>query len=210
MIKLNTLEVAGIGPAVHAMRNPFDSWEKSDTHQGQIGEKDCELSERLSNAGTEHCKHLRMCIAWVEIWAPLYWWKEFDTYRAGVEKLSCSTMHTIAKKPFELDDFAHEHLEKCSVNALLGIIQTLNAYRDYYLQEDDKAQKKVYWWQMIQLLPSSYIQRRTVMASYAALRQIYKQRAGHKLDEWEDFRQWAAGLPEGWMITGKEERGGDK
>ena len=101
MIKIRTLEVAGIGPAIHAMRNPYDSWEKSDTHQGKIGDKDRELSDKLSTAGTEHCKHLRMCMVWAEIEkAPIYWWKEFDTYRMGVEKLSCSTMHTIMKKPW--------------------------------------------------------------------------------------------------------------
>lgn len=200
MIKLKTLEVDGIGPAIHAMRNPFDSWSMSDTRQGLVGEKDRELSERLSKAGTEHCKHLRLCLAWVEIWAPLYWWKEFDTYRAGVEKLSCSTMHTITKKEFSLDDFSCEHLEKCALNSLKSTIKTLNGYRDYYLEEQDPEKKKGHWWQIIQLLPSSYNQRRTVMLSYAALRQICKQRDGHKLDEWRDFIGWAAGLPESWMI----------
>lgn len=201
MITLKTLEVDGIGPAIHAMRNPYDSWEKSDTKTGKIGEKDRELSERLSNAGTEHCKHLRMCLVWVEIWAPLYWWKEFDTYRTGVEKLSCSTMHTIMNKEFSDADFSCDHLEKIAKNQLNATIKTMNAYRSYYMDETDPEKKKGYWWQIIQLLPSSYNQRRTVMLSYAALRQICKQRKGHRLDEWRDFIDWAAGLPESWMIV---------
>ena len=208
MIKLKTLEVDGIGPAVHAMRNPFDSWDKSDTRAGKIGEKDRELSERLSDAGPEHAKHLRLCMCWVEIVAPLYWWKEFDTYRAGVEKLSCSTMHTITRKEFSFDDFSCEHLQKHARNTLEAVIGTLNAYRDYYLKEGDPETKKRYWWQIIQLLPSSFNQRRTVMLSYAALRQICKQREGHKLDEWREFISWAAKLPEGWMITGEKEKEG--
>ena len=106
MIRIRTLEVAGIGQAIHAMRNPYDSWSKSDTVRGRVGDADKELSERLSAAGTEHCKHLRMCMVWAEIWAPLYWWKEFDTYRAGVEKVSCSTMHTITKNPFSAEMFS--------------------------------------------------------------------------------------------------------
>jgi hypothetical protein len=145
----------------------------------------------------------------VEIWAPLYWWKEFDTYRAGVEKVSCSTMHTITRNKFSLDDFSCEHLKKEARNALEMVVATLNAYRDYYLAETDPEKKKDCWWQIIQLLPSSYNQRRTVMLSYAALRQICKQRDGHKLDEWRDFISWAAKLPEGWMIVdlAKEKEG---
>jgi len=204
MIKIRTLEVAGIGPAIHAMRNPLNSWSKSDTHHGSIGEKDRELSERLSNAGPEHAKHLRMCMVWAEIEAPLYWWKEFDTYRMGVEKLSCSTMHTIAKKPFELADFSADHLTIRGGNQLKMLIDTLNDYRDAYNSAEDAETKKTYWWQLIQLLPTCYNQRRTVMMSYAALRQICSQRKGHKLDEWHKFREWAFGLPEGWMIGTKE------
>lgn len=202
MIKLKTLEVDGIGPAIHAMRNPFDSWEKSDTHQGKVGEKDRELSERLSNAGTEHCKHLRMCLVWVEIWAPLFWWKEFDTYRTGVEKLSCSTMHTITKKPFDRSMFTNE------VNQ--GFIDWLEEQRKSFLAAESKDVKEYYWRKIIENLPSGFIQRRTVMMSYAALRQICKQREGHKLTEWHDFIDWAASLPEGWMITEQPaERGGE-
>lgn len=205
MIKIRTLEVAGIGPAIHAMRNPYDSWEKSDTHQGKIGDKDRELSDKLSTAGTEHCKHLRMCMVWAEIEkAPIYWWKEFDTYRMGVEKLSCSTMHTIMNKPLQLSDFSCEHLTVIGTQRLLETIDTLNEYRRLYNMVDDKELKKLYWWQFIQLLPSSYNQRRTVMMSYAALRQICKQRKGHKLDEWHAFIDWCKTLPESWMILDEE------
>jgi hypothetical protein len=207
MIKIRTLEVAGIGPAIHAMRNPYDSWAKSDTHQGHIGEKDRELSERLSNAGTEHCKHLRLIEVWAEIEAPLYWWKEFDTYRVGVEKLSCSTMHTIHSKQFEQEDFSCENLSVYNRNLLGRIIDNLNSARAEFIKSDKT--NKDSWWQLIQMLPSSYNQRRTVMMSYAALRQICKQRKGHKLTEWHVFRDWAFGLPEGWMIgeNDKTEKG---
>lgn len=202
MIKIKTLEVAGIGPAIHAMRNPYDSWDKSDTRHGLIGEKDRELSEKLSDAGTEHCKHLRLCMVWAEVEAPLYWWKEFDTYRMGVEKLSCSTMHTIHSKPFEREDFSHECLKPYNYNWLDSMIERLNHERDKYNSSEHKDKES--WYNIIQMLPSSYNQRRTVMMSYAALRQICKQRKGHKLKEWHDFRSWAFGLPEGWMI-GKDD-----
>lgn len=196
MIKIKTLEVAGIGPAVHAMRNPYDSWDKSDTRHGLIGEKDRELSEKLSNAGTEHCKHLRLCVAWAEIEAPFYWWKEFDTYRMGVEKLSCSTMHTITKKPFCREMFSEYVTDKT--------ISDLENLRQAYLRCDTDGGKREFWQAIIDNLPSGFMQRRTVMMSYAALRQICKQRKGHKLKEWHDFRSWAFGLPEGWMI-GKDD-----
>jgi len=196
MIKIRTLEVAGIGPAIHAMRNPYDSWAKSDTHQGYIGEKDRELSEWLSNAGTEHCKHLRLIEVWAEIEAPLYWWKEFDTYRAGVEKLSCSTMHTITKSKFTKEMFTNEVDD--------SIINWLEVERGFFLSADTEQKKQIYWRRIIENLPSGFIQRRTVMMSYAALRQICKQRKGHKLTEWHVFRDWAFGLPEGWLIGEKD------
>lgn len=197
MIRIKTLECAGIGPAIHAMRNPYDSWDKSDTHQGKVGEKDKELSERLSIAGTEHAKHLRLCMVWAEIEAPLYWWKEFDTYRMGVEKVSCSTMHTITKHKFDKDMFTRE------VDP--GVINWLEVVRGFYLAAETQEQKQVYWRRIIENLPSGFIQRRTVMMSYAALREICRQRKGHKLSEWHDFRKWAFSLPEGWMIGGDEE-----
>jgi len=194
-MEIRTLEVAGIGPAIHAMRNPYDSWALSDTHQGRIGAKDQDLSETLAERGTEHCKHLRMCIVWAEINAPLFWWKEFDTYRAGVEKLSCSTMHTITRHPFTAEMFSGQ------VDG--ATIRWLEVLRGFYLVAETPEVKQTYWRRIIENLPSGFLQRRTVMLSYAALRQIYKQRKGHRLTEWEKFRTWAAGLPEGWMITGK-------
>lgn len=200
MIKLKTLEVAGIGQAIHAMRNPYNSWGKSDTVRGRVGEADKALSEKLSAAGTEHCKHLRLCMVWVEIWAPLYWWKEFDTYRAGVEKVSCSTMHTIHAKPFAREDFSCEHLEPCHYAMLDSMIERLNHEREKYNESEHKDKNA--WYQMIQMLPTSYNQRRTVMLSYAALREICKQRKGHKLSEWADFIKWTESLPESWMING--------
>lgn len=196
MIRIRTLEVAGIGQAIHAMRNPYDSWSKSDTVRGRVGDADKELSERLSTAGTEHCKHLRMCMVWAEIWAPLYWWKEFDTYRAGVEKVSCSTMHTITKRPFSAEMF--------SGSVEPHTVQWLEEQRREFLAADTDEKRAACWRRIIENLPSGFIQRRTVMASYAALRQICKQRKGHKLSEWADFIEWTKELPECWMIRGVE------
>lgn len=195
---IRTLEVAGIGPAIHAMRNPYDSWDKSDTHQGKIGLHDQALSETLAKRGTEHCKHLRMCMVWLEVEAPLYWWKEFDTYRMGVEKLSCSTMHTITKKPFTAEMFSSR------VDG--SVIRWLEVLRGFFLAADNEDAKRTYWKRIIENLPSGFLQRRTVMCSYAALRSIYKQREGHKLDEWAKFRTWIEGLPEAWLITGLEDK----
>lgn len=197
MIKLKTIQVAGFIPALHAMRNPYDSWDKSDSRLGEVGPKDRDLSERLSEAGTEHGKHLRMIQVWVEIVAPLYWWKEFDTYRAGVEKLSCSTMHTITKREFTRDLFS----EKVSDS----VIDTLEGLRKAYVTSEVKEVKRNIWEQIIQNLPSGFLQERTVMMSYAALRQICKQRKGHKLQEWHVFREWASTLPEGWMLNVEKE-----
>jgi len=202
MIKIKTLETAGIDTAIHAMRNPYDSWLKSDSEPGKIGQCDRELSEKLSKAGTEHAKHLRLCMVWAEIYAPLYWWKEFDTYRVGVEKLSCSTMHTITKREFARDMFTDHVSDKT--------IEDLERLRQAYLACQNDNGKKEYWKAIIENLPSGFLQQRTVMMSYAALRQICKQRKGHKLKEWHDFIKWAASLPESWMITEQpSERGGD-
>lgn len=196
MIRIKTLEVAGIGPAIHAMRNPYDSWDKSDTVHGRIGEKDKELSKRLTAAGTEHCKHLRLCMVWAEIEAPLYWWKEFDTYRMGVEKLSCSTMHTITKKPFSREMFTEQVSNQ--------LIEDLEDLREMYLQTDDEMAKRLVWDRLIQTLPCGFLQRRTVMMSYATLREICRQRKGHKLIEWHAFRDWCKILPESWMVIESE------
>lgn len=197
-MNIKTLEVAGIGPAIHAMRNPMDSWPKSDTVHGHVGKLDKELSFKLANAGPEHCKHLRMVMVWAEISAPRYWWQEFDTYRAGVEKLSCSTMHRLMARPLESDDFEHDRYPNIN---LFDNIVAINGYMEQYKNCEDPVMKKNIWRGIIQMLPQSYIQRRTVMMSYAALRNIYRQREGHKLVEWETFRKWVDTLPESWMIT---------
>lgn len=206
MLKIETLDVAGFEPAIKACRNPLDSWAKSDskadTESGLIiGDADRDLSVRLQKAGPEHCKHLRMVMAWADITAPLYWYKEADTYRMGVEKVSCSTMHTITKRPFDITMFSHDHMTVRTSNSLQMTIDTLNDYRTAYLNAESAEDKKLFWWQLIQLLPSSFNQKRTYMFSYAALRNIYRQREGHKLAEWQAFRKWAESLPESWMIT---------
>ena len=232
-MKIDTLEVAGIRSAIHAQRNPMSSWEKSDSkliykmheyndgvHKYEtcfsIGSADRDLSVRLQKAGPEHCKHLRQVIVWADITAPRYWWIEMATYRAGVETVSCSTMHRIHANEFTPDDFAHDHVigsgwsEADNFNGakpedvLNATIDMLNQCREKYLyctEKHDSARAKMFWWQLIQLLPQSYLQKRTVMMSYAALRNIYRQREGHKLSEWETFREWVRSLPESWMIT---------
>ena len=210
---IKTIQVAGIEPALEAMRNPMDSWEKSDStfrHDYwrfdvnepvyHIGKVDKELSEKLQNAGPEHCKHLRMIMVWATISAPRYWWTEFDTYRIGVEKESCSTMHKLMSRPLKLSDFEHDEEY---APALEGIINSINGRMENYKElknEGCDLEAKEVWREIIQLLPQSYLQRRTVMMSYAALRNIVRQRAGHKLYEWAWFIAWAKDLPESWMI----------
>lgn len=206
MIKVENVEAWGFKHAIRGMRNPMNSWDKSDSKwvedwtAGQtkpgykeyvIGENDFELMQRLYKAGTEHRKYLRQIFVSMDITAPLYWWKEFDTYKIGTTANSCSTMHKIAAKEFELDDFSHEHLEPHAENALRNIIGDLNAYRSLFLQEKDKQ-----WWrQMIQLLPSSYNQKRTVTMNYENVVNIVNQRTGHKLDEWNEFVAVLKNLP---------------
>ena len=197
-MKIKTLEVAGIHSALHAMRNPMDSWEKSDSVTGKVGEKDMELSKKLAKSGTEHAKHLRMIMVWADIKAPRYWWTEFDTYRVGVEKVSCSTMHKLMARPVEVDDFENDGI---SPIALDNVIDYINGDMNLYKNTSDPETKNILWRGIIQLLPQSYRQKRTVMMSYAALRNIYRQRKGHKLNEWQQFREWVEGLPESWMIT---------
>ena len=214
---------------IEGMRNPMNSWEKSDSNCcagegfGQcrecdhpdrcmyngdfyLGENDHSLMQRLSNAGTDHRKYLRMMSVYVRITAPLYWWKEFDTYKVGTVANSCSTMHKIQEKEFTLDDFSHEHLVK--TNLLDIIIDDLNSnrtiYNDYDNQSDEfkaKFSKKDVWWQMIQLLPTSYNQTRNVMLNYEVLTNIYKSRKNHKLDEWREFCKWIEMLPLSDLIT---------
>ena len=227
MLKIENFEVLGWEHAIRGMRNPMNSWEKSDSNffddseghvcnicQGrgsmsliEMGPNDHDLMMRLRNAGTDHRKFMRMITVYVDITAPLYWWKEFDTYRVGVEKNSCSTMHKIHAKEFDVNDFSHEHVEELtgddynmSYDFLLRTVDILNYYRRKFLETKDKK----YWWQMIQLLPTSYNQKRTVMLNYEVLANIYKSRRNHKLDEWHTFCDWVSELPYSELITGEE------
>lgn len=248
MLKIENTEVIGWEAAIRGMRNPMNSWEKSDSELGceevtgshrfcrecddaiyihdacscgrgnipgiVLGLNDYDLMNRLRNSGTDHRKFMRMITVYLDITAPLYWWKEFDTYKVGTVANSCSTMHKIAAKEFLLDDFSHEHLidsldnnwniaagDECR-SAPLDILHTtidaLNIYREKYLEAKDKN----YWWQMIQLLPSSYNQRRTIMLNYEVLTNIYKSRHNHKLDEWHTLCDWIESLPYSELITG--------
>lgn len=238
MLKISNFEVMGWEHAIRGMRNPMNSWEKSDScTQGYVwcnefcghpvsgcdkesglylGPNDLGLMKRLRNAGTDHRKFMRMITVYLDITAPFYWWKEFDTYKVGTVANSCSTMHKIAEKEFTLEDFSCEHLINESVTEetieynptdlwfhghLFNTVRMLNNARERYLKTKDKK----YWWQMIQLLPSSYNQKRTVMLNYEVLANIYKSRKNHKLDEWYTFCDWIEELPYSELITGYEE-----
>lgn len=238
MLEISNVEIAGWRPAIRGMRNPMNSWGKSDSyathieslHTGEevesqfiVGENDKDLMMRLAASGTDHAKFRRMIVVWLDILAPLYWWKEFDTYKVGTVANSCSTMHKIHAKEFELEDFSCEHLIKTPESytdetrkelpitkvgarkmhvspddGLRMICDILNYYRLEFLETKDKQ----YWWQMIQLLPSSYNQKRTVMLNYEVLHNIYHARKNHKLDEWLDFCDWIEGLPHSDLIVG--------
>ena len=200
-MEIKTLEVAGFLPSLAAMRNPMDSWAKNDSVVGRVGKADRELSTKLAKAGTEHCKHLRMIMVWADVTAPRYWWTEFDTYRIGVEKVSCSTMHRLMARHITEDDFEHDCIMR---GDMLSLLFNLNKTMDLYKAQIDETEKKKLWREIIQNLPQSYLQKRTVMMSYAALRGMYRQRKGHKLKEWEQFRKWVETLPESWMITDAE------
>lgn len=208
MIKFENTEVCGIRHAIRGMRNAMNSWDKSDSYIDEryntvhIGENDKSLMQRLFNAGTDHRKYLRMITVYADITAPLYWWKEYDTYKVGTTANSCSTMHKIHAKKFTLSDFSREHLTTRAYDILLRNINFLNECRNLYInyETDDndgfpKPTKKEVWWQMIQLLPTSYNQKRTVMLNYEVLANIYKSRQGHKLKEWHDFIEWIERLP---------------
>ena len=238
MLKISNFEVLGWEHAIRGMRNPMNSWEKSDScTQGYVwcnefcghpvsgcdkesglylGPNDLGLMKRLRNAGTDHRKFMRMITVYLDITAPLYWWKEFDTYKVGTVANSCSTMQKIAEKEFTLEDFSCEHLINESVTEetieynptdlwfhghLFNTVRMLNNARERYLKTKDKK----YWWQMIQLLPSSYNQKRMVMLNYEVLANIYKSRRNHKLDEWHTFCDWIEELPYSELITGYEE-----
>lgn len=227
MIKLENVVLASpeqMAFVIQGMRNPMNSWEKSDSEYEtagydivgfNLGKNDHSLMRRLANAGTDHRKFMRMMPIYVRITAPLYWWKEFDTYKVGTVANSCSTMHKIAEKEFTLEDFSCEHLRTdrdflmyaptgyrySSKDLLTLVIETLNHYRKEYLETKDKE----IWWQMIQLLPNSYNQTRNIMMNYEVLANIYKSRKDHKLDEWREFCQWIEELPYSELITGKGE-----
>lgn len=252
MLKIENTEVMGWEHAIRGMRNPKNSWEKSDSgvcathgpahcadcvytdcHADDVeistkyilGSNDLNLMTTLRNAGTDHRKFMRMITVYLDITAPLYWWKEFDTYKVGTVANSCSTMHKIADKEFTLADFSCEHLDRepyhrnwiesvivdeditsphkvwmTPFDVLRCTIEMLNAYRKNYIETKDKQD----WWQMIQLLPSSYNQRRTVMLNYEVLANIYKSRRNHKLDEWHTFCDWIESLPYSELITGEK------
>ena len=232
MLKIEHTEVVGWEHAIRGMRNPMNSWGKSDSfipcyyktkcHECEdnqkcayyfedglpykkddfIGPNDLDLMTRLRNAGTDHRKFMRMITVYFDITAPLYFWKEFDTYKVGTVANSCSTMHKIAAKEFTLEDFSCEHLENSWLAHLKETIRLLNDARDAYNWCNTDA-KKEWWWQMIQLLPSSYNQKRTVMLNYEVLANIYKSRRNHKLDEWHTFCDWVESLPYSELITGK-------
>lgn len=233
MIKIENTEVMGWEAAIRGMRNPMNSWEKSDSLfvenvnfdpddypcNFKLGDNDLDLMNRLCKAGTDHRKFMRMITVYLDITAPLYWWKEFDTYKIGTVANSCSTMHKIHAKEFTLEDFSCEHLfddysmedeltytdngidQYCytSNDALETILDVLNHHRTMFLETKDKK----YWWQMIQLLPSSYNQKRSVMLNYEVLANIYHSRKNHKLDEWRTFCEFIETLPYSDLVTDK-------
>lgn len=207
MIMIENQEVTGFKAAIRGMRNPKNSWSKSDTvfypeeDIPNLGTADLLLASTLANAGDDHGKFLRMVNVSIDITAPLYWWKEMDTYKVGTVADSCSTMHKIAAKEFSVEDFSHEHLTERSMQTLRGVVNLLNIYRD----EFNVSGRKDDWYQLIQLLPSSYNQRRTWQANYQVLRHIYKARYQHKLTEWLHFCGWIESLPYAMpLITGKD------
>lgn len=206
MINIEHAEVSGWEASIRGLRNPMNSWDKSDSQwhwdiddEYSIGENDLKLMQTLSKAGSDHAKFLRYIDVTADITAPLYFWKEFDTYKVGTVANSCSTMHKIQEKEFTIDDFSHEHIDH--TNMLWMIPDELNKWRNLYLETKDKR----YWWQMIQLLPSSYNQKRTIKLNYQVLKNMYHARKNHKLDEWQTFCKWIEGLPYAELITGEEE-----
>lgn len=200
MIRFEQIEVWGIKHAIRGMRNPLNSWGRSDTvFDGDkmcLGENDIDLMTRLIRGGAPHRKFLRQIFVSVDITAPLYWWKEFDTYKVGTTANSCSTMHKIHAKEFELEDFSTEHLSPLSLSALRNLIDVMNLEREHYIACKDKD----CWWQMIQLLPTSYNQKRTVTMTYENLLNMLEYRRGHKLDEWRMFCDWILTLPYGSLL----------
>ena len=203
MIDISKTEVTGWEAAIRGMRNPMNSWAWSDTiitdNVVSVGERDARLMKSLAASGSDHRKYLRMITVTLDILAPLYWWKEFDTYKVGTVANSCSTMHKLADKEFDISDFSHEHLLGDFELELQHLIDTLNSARSMYVKT--AGDNKLVWWQMIQLLPSSYNQLRTVQLNYEVLSNIYHSRRYHKLDEWRVFCQWIESLPHSELIT---------
>jgi hypothetical protein len=244
MIKIEKTDIHGWEAAIRGARNSFNSWDKSDSEYlscfeanaenrtrhtvckdswkiqsgvYHVGDADLALMKKLAKAGPSHAKYRRFITVTMDVTGPLYWWKEMDTYKVGTVGNSCSTMHKIADKEFELEDFSHEHLNKYSMQGLEYTVEDLNYWRNIYLEggtspignvhteiKTYEPKDKEVWWQMIQLLPSSYNQKRTLLVNYEVLANIYHQRKGHKLDEWQTFCEWIKGLPMSEIITGEE------
>ena len=232
MIKIEKVSVYGLEEAIRGMRNPMNSWNCSDSYHNKeeydslngqkyvgasnvdycVGYNDNKLMMNLAAGGPVHAKYRRIITVYLDITAPLYWWKEFDTYKVGTVANSCSTMHKITAKKFDTDDFSHEHLDVRTIEMLKSIVDILNDYRDLYVNYNTNdfeikgcPSKKDIWWQMIQLLPSSYNQKRTVMLNYEVLVGIYRWRKEHKLDEWREFCRWIEQLPYSEIIIGEKE-----
>lgn len=206
MILIENVETCGWGPALRGMRNPKDSWDRADSgfrvnmisgdQHFDIGSRDLKLASDLAKGGPVHAKYRRMITVYLDVTAPLYWWKEFDTYKVGTVSNSCSTMHTIHKKPFTFDNFAWEHLSPTNRVILEMVIRNLNYARESYINAKDSKEAKEAWWQMIQLLPSSFLQKRTIQLNYEVLSHIWHSpRYNHKLDEWREFCEWIETLP---------------
>lgn len=191
MIEITNVNIFGWETAIRGARNPMNSWSLMDTKGDVVGAKDLDLAMRLSKSGTDHRKFMRMIIVQMDINAPRYWWTEFDTYKVGTVANSCSTMHKIHSKEFTIQDFSHEHLNGRGAVAMYEVIRVLNGYRDKFLATEDKD----YWWNMIQLLPQSYNQLRTITLNYEVLCNMYHARKYHKLDEWREFCKWIESLP---------------
>lgn len=246
MIKIEKTDIHGWEAAIRGARNSFNSWDKSDSEYlscfeanaenrtrhtvckdswkiqsgvYHVGDADLALMKKLAKAGPSHAKYRRFITVTMDVTGPLYWWKEMDTYKVGTVGNSCSTMHKIADKEFELEDFSHEHLNKYSMQGLEYTVEDLNYWRNIYLEggtspignvhteiKTYEPKDKEVWWQMIQLLPSSYNQKRTLLVNYEVLANIYHQRKGHKLDEWRTFCEWIKGLPMSEIITGEEQK----
>lgn len=227
MLKIEKTDIHGWEAAIRGARNSFNSWDKSDseflTSDGDhhdimgnsgpwhgndgwdemiIGPNDANLMKKLAKAGPSHAKYRRFITVTMDVTGPMYWWKEMDTYKVGTVGNSCSTMHKIADKEFELEDFSWEHLFSDSLDTLEKTIEVLNMYRDRYNNSVKLESKNLFWWQMIQLLPSSYNQKRTLLVNYEVLSNIYHQRKGHRLDEWKTFCDWIEGLPMSEIIVG--------